>query len=126
MSHRYYYLLRPFGIGCQPDGWIVDKDFNQAVEVWQPKRVIPEGQGRTAHGWIEYPEPLTFDQIWRFDLFPADPVAEARYSLWVLCDRDAAEAQIMLDDYLSQGDDWLKDHADRDLYAQIALTIGRD
>ena len=71
---RYYYLNRPPGIGCQPDGFT-------ERERWSPKREIP-GTERTAHGWVEYLEKLDPYQIWKWEFYPADPVELEAYWDW--------------------------------------------
>ena len=79
--HRYYFLLRPPFIGTHPkDGW-------QDGEVWSPKQPIPpqhqiEGGAWTAHGWAEYDRQLTFDEVWNYDLHPADEQERNAYIEW--------------------------------------------
>lgn len=71
---RYYLLNRPPDIGTHPAG-------ETAREVWAPSREIP-GSARCAHGWVEYPEPLPFDEVWRYELLPADEDEVDRYYDW--------------------------------------------
>ena len=76
---RYLYLNRPGSIGCQPDGYT-------AMESGLPKRYIGEID---CFGWVEYAEALDAQDVYRYDLLPAEPVEQARYSLWRhQCDRD--------------------------------------
>ena len=60
--HRYYYLNRPPNIGCQPDGFM-DR------EAWMPGHIV---SGRNCLGWVEYPEPLEPEQVWKWEFMPAD------------------------------------------------------
>lgn len=59
--YRYYFRLRPPGIGCQPKRGLLRIDnFEQARYV--------ECIGRYAHGWAEYDRPLTCDEIRDYEL----------------------------------------------------------
>ena len=69
---RYWFLLRPPGIGCMPHGWALK-------EYWQPTQKIP-GTERYAHGWVEYTKSLAHEQVWFFDLLPAQD--EDAYWAW--------------------------------------------
>jgi len=71
MSNRYYLINRP---DVQPSGFI-DK------EIWYPSKTIP-GTQRWAHGWAEYAQPLSFEMIWKFDLFPASEDIVNAYWDW--------------------------------------------
>ena len=70
---RYLYLNRPPGIGCQPDGYTEIKHY------W-PRREYVEAQGdagiyeQPVYGWVDYPEPLTPYQCWKWDFLPVDRV----------------------------------------------------
>ena len=70
---KYYYLSRPPGIGCQPDGWA-----NR--EVFSPARG-PDDYGRVVHGWVKYEGPLDYCMVWKYDLIPADLGERARFLL---------------------------------------------
>jgi hypothetical protein len=70
----YYFLLRPPFIGTHPAGEV-------SREVWQPVQNIP-GTERHAHGWVKYPAPLDFDQVWKYDLYPANEDGLNRYWDW--------------------------------------------
>lgn len=73
--HRYYYTLRPPMTGTQPDGWI------DRMHYGVHRREI-EGLGIRAHGEVFYIEPLTNEQIWRYDLLPADEAERKAYVKW--------------------------------------------
>ena len=74
--HRYYYLNRPPAIGCQPDGFI-DR------ESWMPaKPQLLIGKGRDPWhvlGWVEYPEPLAAELVWKWELWPHEAAQVSIY-----------------------------------------------
>ena len=72
--HRYYYLNRPPGLWCQKDGFI-DR------EVWWPARVIPDTEWY-ALGWVDYPFQLSCEDIWKWELRPADEIELEAYREW--------------------------------------------
>jgi hypothetical protein len=116
-KHLYYYLNRPPGIGCQPDGWT-------ETETWMPAQPIPGQETRHALGWVKYPEPLDHLRAWRFDLHPADPVELAHYAFWMAGDMDEAEAQYMEADYLDSSEEELQQLVLRgDYLAAHALVL---
>ena len=59
-SHRYYLLLRPVGIGTQPQGM---KDWHN----FDSRKYIPEID-HEAWGWVEYDAPLTEDEVRAYDM----------------------------------------------------------
>lgn len=73
---RYYYRLRPPGIGCQPENFIEmhGYDFRENKQVGE--YTIP------AHGWVEYPFELSHELCWKYDLYPADEEWAGRYNEW--------------------------------------------
>lgn len=58
---RYYYRLRPPGIGCQP------KDGLEEIVAFDKAQYV-ESIGKWAWGWAEYSRPLTADEIRDFEL----------------------------------------------------------
>ena len=92
LTCRYYYSLRPPGIGCQPDGFV-------EREMWWPKRNIPGDGEHDAFGWVEYPEPLPLETAWRYDLRPADPREKALYIFYLYADRNVEEMEWLIEDY---------------------------
>lgn len=73
-DHRYLHRLRPPDMGCQPNGFT---KLQQAREIRQVgDYTIP------CRGWAEYAEPLTFEQVWKYDLFPEDVDEAERYQQW--------------------------------------------
>lgn len=100
--NKYYYLLRPPGIGCQPDG-------STEREAWQPVRDIPiPDTGRHAHGWVTYAEKLDMQTAWKYDLLPDDTLERLDYLLWLHAGRDNKERDWLFHDYAEVGKDELE------------------
>lgn len=113
---RYYLINRPPEYGHMPEGFT-------GFEVWSPVRRIPdqpEGFEHTAHGWVEYRDRLSVDQVYRFDLHPADRVEFAE-SWFYRDDRQRWESN--LEEYLSAGVEWLRENQEDDYLAYAALVI---
>ena len=70
--YRYYALFRPVGYACIPDGWCLR-------EPWSPMRHVDSWY---VHGWVEYPEPLPMERIWKFDFIPANETEQKQYFQW--------------------------------------------
>lgn len=101
MPSRYWYVNRPGGIGCQPDGSVNRNTFC-------PSKETPEYYGMRTYGWVEYAEPLTPYDAWRFDLVPVD-VSEQLYRMcWLHSNKNDAEAKWLMEDYMSATDETLK------------------
>ena len=75
--HRYYYLNRPPGISCQPDGFIDRERWAPAVTLNLGRRAVTR-----AHGFVEYPEPLEPAKVWKWELWPADDGEFDQYQNW--------------------------------------------
>lgn len=73
-KRRYYFINRPPSIGTHPQGETGRKAFAY-------RETIP-GTERLSHGWVEYPQPLDFEQVWRYELYPADEAEADRYYDW--------------------------------------------
>jgi hypothetical protein len=57
---KYGFTNRPFGIGCQPKGFLIDSyDGSERIEI--------DGK-RSRYGTIEYPFRLTTDELYSFEL----------------------------------------------------------
>jgi hypothetical protein len=115
---KYYYLLRPPGIGCQPDNSI-------EREYWQPVRDIPiPDTSRHAHGWVTYADKLDIEVVWKYDLLPDNELERLNYLLWLHADRDYKERDWLFDDYSSVGEAELKRLKERgDYVAGLVLGI---
>jgi len=109
---NYLFRNRPPGIGCQPDGWV-----NR--ETWMPAKEIQE---RFFLGQVEYAEPLPFEQVKRYELWPESELERAEMIFWL----EGEDAGWLRTDYLSQPLDRLEKYAARyDQKAQAALIILR-
>jgi hypothetical protein len=95
MSHKYFYLYRPPSYGCQPDGWT-----NREGGLPQKYYDTQHGPVRS-FGWVEYPEPLTIEQCWKWELIADDPVEWAKYVFWEYASRDYLLAQDCREDYIN-------------------------
>jgi hypothetical protein len=85
--NEYYYINRPPGIGCQPDGFDID-----TRETWMPRRRVGD---RYFLGTVSYPEPLDPEDVWQYELYPVDPVERAECTFW--CTHDPSLRQEYLD-----------------------------
>lgn len=78
--NRYYFLNRPPSIGTHPAGetaresWVPRQDAQLEDEVGEYTRPV--------WGWVEYPQALTFEQVWKYDLIPAGKDELIRYNQW--------------------------------------------
>ena len=111
--YEYYYRNRPPGISCQPDGF--DAESRQA---WIPRRKI---DGILYHGTVSYPEPMSYYQMWHYDLRAVDPVEYAEFIFWV--DAHQSGRDWLREMYLDMDRDVLEEDASHDIYAQAALII---
>lgn len=94
-AYKYFYLYRPPCYGCQPNGFI-------AQDGGLPKREWQSSHGPVySFGWVEYPQPLTIEQVWKWELEPDDPPEWARYMFWNWANRNIGDTQSMIDDYVS-------------------------
>ena len=107
----YYYRNRPPGIGCQPGGFDPD-----TRESWIPMRQV---DGIPYLGQVSYPEPLAPEQVWQYELRPADLVEYAEYVFWL--ERDPSFD--VRADYLSAPRERLQRMARHDVLAGAALII---
>lgn len=85
--NRYFYTLRPPGIGCQPDGFTarqaeVPRRTSVTPSLELAGRLVAKGVEINNFGWVEYTEPLTLDQMFRFDLLPCDTLKLLEYRAW--------------------------------------------
>lgn len=69
--YTYYYVNRPPGMGCQPDGWVEREDYFGRTD----------RQHSPYHGHVRYDRRLTLDEIYRYELEPNDLVEGALYHL---------------------------------------------
>lgn len=71
---KYYAINRPPFPGCYPAAAAESVVYSQQVQ-------IPASE-RWAHGYVVSAEPLPFEEIWRFDLYPADEAEVEAYFDW--------------------------------------------
>lgn len=124
MAFRYYLINRPPAIATHPGG-------ETGREVWAPTRKpaapLPlHGDARYYHGWVEYPEALDLDQVYKWELWPGDPAEAARYTFYLEADRDLEAMEDMILDYVQAGRTYLKRLAARGVdgnLAQAALVL---
>ncbi|MBK9497282.1 MAG: hypothetical protein IPO08_22740 [Xanthomonadales bacterium] len=94
-----------------------------ALSTWWQAELIP-GCDLSAHGWAEYAARLTFAQIRKFELRPADQVELAEYAFWQYGNYDRDEGWRLLLDYLDQSLEFLAQCAARhDRMAEWALIL---
>ncbi len=109
-----YRLLRPAAIiDCYPE---CDTDGHSLTPTviethWPPVRT-PDG--RFHYATVAYAEPLTFDQIWHYDLQPVDAVEAARYFVWHYYGRDQEVADAYLYRWMLLSSDEIRAILDRD------------
>lgn len=90
---KYFYRNRPPGPGCQPDGFT-------DTHAWLPMQ-HPEEFPRGAFGYAIYPASLPISQIWKYDLFPADPLEKALYMAWQDEEQNLLAAVGVLENYFT-------------------------
>ena len=118
--NRYFYLLRPPSIGCQPEGF-TDRQGGLPKKDWE----MSSGQSLHAFGYVEYFKPLKFEQIWRYDLLPDNDVERARLYFWEKAGRDARRAKEIESEYIAQGEAWLEENKRLDPACIMALILLR-
>ena len=94
MTHKYFYLYRPPSYGCQPSGWI-----NQEGGLPQKMYKTQWGELRS-FGWVEYTEPLTVEQVWKWEFIPDDQTEYAKYVFWEYAGRNQDDADALIEDYV--------------------------
>jgi len=73
--YRYYYLLRPPGIGCQPDNFVDRKGGREQM-------TLIGGRNWTIHGWVDYTQPLKAEELYKWDLWPHNAAEVVNYLDW--------------------------------------------
>lgn len=114
---KYYYALRPPGIGCQPDGYGEINDF------YGRHKVNIDGRSMLAHGWVTYDLPLISYDAWRFDLTPEDLVERAWITILREAKWDQEEAGKLSGGYVDMPQDELILCAATNPVAQATLYI---
>jgi len=70
-------------------------------------------------GKAVYLQPLTFEQIWQYELWPEDPREWAEYTFW----REGEDAAWLRKDYMEQSVEFLQEQAKHDHKAVAALIL---
>jgi len=61
---------------------------------------VSAGFTLSVFGWVQYSQPLSFEDCWKFDLLPDDPIEYAHFAFWLFGNRDAKEAAYYEKDYI--------------------------
>lgn len=73
--HRYYFINRPPFVGTHPAGAV-------AQQAWDPVMFAPDVEGRKFHGYADYAQPIGFEQIWKYELYPQNLTELMFYNAW--------------------------------------------
>lgn len=95
MPRKYYLRNRPPCIGTHPAGAI-------SQQVWWPAQQVGSDQDSLWYdvlGWVEYDEPLTLDQMWKYELWPHDKTEQCAYWWFSTSNRDRELAEDYAKDY---------------------------
>jgi len=80
---QYYYRNRPGDYGCQPDGFIARDSGLPKREYDLPNELPVWGKTIYSFGWVEYPNRLSFEKIYQYELEPSDPAEFIGYKVWL-------------------------------------------
>lgn len=116
--YKYYLLNRFPAIGTHPAGEQIDERYT-----FSPAAPIPEHPERVALGLVGYLRKLSFDDLFRYDLLPADPLHAAYYAFWRFAERNQAEYERLLAEYRYTGRDYLQGRQRKDHLAEAMLAI---
>lgn len=61
---------------------------------------VSAGFTLSVFGWVQYPQPLTFEDCWKYELLPDDPIEYAHYTFWLFGERNAEEGAYHEKDYM--------------------------
>lgn len=118
MAYQYYLLSKPPGPGCQPPDFL-------EKESWLPRR-FPVEFARGAFGIVTYPDPLAFDQIDTYDLFPLDLLEQVIYVVWIEAGEDESITHFILDSYWCLSDGELAAKVAQEDYTAIDIKRLKD
>lgn len=111
---------RPIMIGTVPKTEKITKQENFAK-----LKEVP-GENIRAFGWVEYPEKLTFEDIYNYELYPRDDVEYANYMFWYKSDKNSEEAERIKRRYLDLPLEELEKWKDRDPFSNYAYLIKKN
>lgn len=89
---KYWLTLRP---DAAPKGYTA---FSSSLPAHDEQ--VSAGFTHSVFGSVQYSQPLTFEDCWKFDLLPDDPIEYAHFTFWLFCSRDADEAAYYEKDYI--------------------------
>jgi len=92
MDAKYWLTLRPDAV---PKGYTV---FSSSLPAHDEQ--VSAGFTLSVFGWVQYSQPLTFEDCWKFDLLPDDPIEYAHYTFWLFGERNAEDGAYHEKDYL--------------------------
>lgn len=121
MPYRYFYLNRPPAYAHQPDGYTAQEGGLPARR-WE----TTEGHPVYAFGWVEYEQPLTSQQVWKWDFRPDDATEDAHYYFWHEAERDEEAAASLEQDYISQFrryPDQFRRYESQEMVARVQLLV---
>ena len=119
--HAYYCLYRPPQYGAVPAGYDPDKSTFHLPRIKESVQ-IGDGSIQEIHhfGELQYPARLPFSEIYRYELRIADPTECALYTIWI---NQKDDTEIMIEDYASQGLDWVNEYLDGGSFDSMLLPM---
>ena len=73
-THKYWLRCRP-GWDAVPDGYT---DLHTGLRSYDEQ--IGAGFTLPVFGWVQYSQPLTFEDCWKYELLPDDPIEYAHFA----------------------------------------------
>jgi hypothetical protein len=120
-TFKYYSFVRPLSIGTYPKGNVVD------LISWIPKKKLNKFPYMEVFGYVLYDKKLSFKQIYKYELIPAEKVEYGKYMFWERSDRNLEQANKFEKMYKEMSIDELEKWKNRDHYAYFTLLImGKD
>jgi len=92
MDAKYWLILRPDAV---PKGYTA---FSSSLPAHDEQ--VSAGFTLSVFGWVQYSQPLTFEDCWKFDLLPDDPIEYAHYTFWLFGERNAEDGAYHEKDYM--------------------------
>lgn len=116
--YRYFYIGNPPAETLtQPLDWWEKTPYRE------PRRVVLDVGTFYAYGEVDFPRPLSKEEIQVFQLMPEDKEEAARYLLWMEYGRDDSLTAEVLTDFLAEDEEWLSHWAERNFVFRLALVI---
>lgn len=105
----YYCIFRPPQYGAVPDGYDPDQstfNFPPVKEMHGPNEI-------RHYGLLQYPNRLTFQKVWSFELRIANLPELALYTIW---NREREDTEFIIDDYANQEIEWINQMIDAESF----------